>query len=152
MTLQWKSSMSGNEIRILRGKLISGLLKRSSWKNEGYGELNGFMVRFKTKGFWKPVTQILDIEGEKELGSIQYNSWKGSATITYDNKTYSWKFDSLMRESWQIGHEDDFVKFSKPNIWQNKGNLEMENISPAVVLAGLFVYGYFWKMAAASGI
>lgn len=152
MTLQWKSSMSGNEIRIFRGKLISGLLKRSTWKNEGYGELNGFMVRFKTKGFWKPVTHIFDIEGEKELGTIQYKTWKNTATITYENQSYEWQFDSWMRKKWHIRQNDNRAGFTKTSVWKNEGTIEIEDISPAIVLAGLFIYGYFWKIAAASSL
>lgn len=150
MTLQWTSSMSGQEIRIFRGKLIAGILKRSFWKDDAYGELNGHMVRFKTNGFWKRTTQILDIEGTKELGLITFNIWKSTAVITYENQTYGWKFDSWMRKKWQLGNGDDFVQYVKRSSWKNEGDIEIQNISPALVLAGLFIYGYFWKIAAAS--
>ena len=149
MTLQWTSTMSGKETRIFRGKLIAGLLKRSLWKEDAYGELNGHMMQFKTTGFWKRKTQILDIEGTRELGFIEYNSWKTSAVITYEDKSYEWTFDSWMRKNWKIKSGEDQAVYSKISTWKNKGNIEVENISPAIVLAGLFVYGYFQKITAA---
>lgn len=150
MTLQWKSSMNGREIRVFRGKLIAGLLKRSFWKDDAYGELNGHMMRFKTKGFWKRTTRILNIDGTKELGHITFNTWKSTAVITYENQTYVWRFDSWMRKKWKLGSGVDFVHYVKTSSWKNEGDIETENISPALVLTGLFIYGYFWKIAAAS--
>jgi len=149
MTLQWTSTMSGNETRIFRGKLIAGILKRSTWKDDAHGELNGYMVRFKTKGFWKRSTQILDIEGTKELGHIEYHSWKSTATITYEDESYEFAFDSWTRKVWKITNGEKQAIYSKPSVWKNKGDIEVENISPAVILAGLFVYSYFQRMAAA---
>lgn len=149
MTLQWASTISGNETRIFRGKLIVGLLKRSTWKDDAYGELNGYMVRFKTKGFWKRSTKILDIEGTKELGHIEYHSWKSTAVITYEDKSYEWAFDSWTRKTWKINNGEDQAIYSKTSFWKNKGDIEVENISPAIILSGLFVYGYFQKMTAA---
>ncbi|MBE9465865.1 hypothetical protein ACFP1I_25505 [Dyadobacter subterraneus] len=150
MTLQWKSSLSGKETRIFRGKVIAGLLKKGVWKEDGYGELNGYMLKFETKGFLNRVTTILDIEGKTELGMIEYKTWKSTAVITFENKTYAWNFDSWMRKKWQVGNETSVAVFSKTSLWKNEGEIEVENISPAVVLAGLFVYSYFWKIAAAS--
>jgi hypothetical protein len=150
MTLQWKSSMSGKETRIFSGKVLSGLLKNSLWKNDGYGELNGHMLRFKTRGFWNPVTEILDIEGEKELGTIRYNAIRSRATILYENKSYDCAFDSWTRKKWRVKNAEESVEFTRTSIWKNEGTIETQNISPAIVLAGLFIYGYFWKIAAAS--
>lgn len=148
MTLQWASTMSGNETRIFRGKLIAGLLKCSSWKDDAHGELNGYMIRFKTTGFWNPSTQILDIEGTKELGKIEYNAWKSTALITYEGQSYEWAFDSWMQKAWKIRNRENQAIYSRPSIWKNKGDIEAENISPAIILTGLFVYTYFQKMSA----
>lgn len=150
MTLQWTSTMIGKETRIFRGKLIVGLLKRSLWKDDAYGELDGYMVRFKTTGFWKRKTAILDIEGVKQLGHIEYNFWKTSAVITYEERFCSWTFDSWMRKSWKIVGGQDQAIYSKPSVWKNKGDIEVDNMSPVMILAGLFVYGYFQKAAAAA--
>ncbi|MEO6685469.1 MAG: hypothetical protein ABIN24_05870 [Dyadobacter sp.] len=141
--------MSGKETRIFRGKLIAGLLKRSLWKDDAYAELNGHLIQFKTEGFWKRKTQILDIEGTKELGHIEYNSWKNSAIIIYEEKSYEWTFDSWMRKKWRIKCGEDQAIYSKTSVWKNKGEIETDNISPAIILAGLFVYGYYKRMAAA---
>lgn len=150
MTLQWKSSMGGKETRIFRGKVIAGLLKTEFWKNDGYGELNGHMLRFETDGFFDKTTRILDIEGKRELGEIRYRSWKNTAVITYEDKSYELKFNSWMMKNWEVSDGTDTIKFSKTSLWKNEGDVEFENMSPAVVLAGLFVYNYYWKIAVAA--
>lgn len=102
MALTWKTSFSGKECRIFRDKLIVGILKTSIWKGDAYGELNGYMLLFKPLGFWKRSTQILDIEGKKVLGKIEYNWWKSSAVITYEEVTYEWKYLSWNRKRWDV--------------------------------------------------
>ncbi|WP_159475298.1 hypothetical protein [Dyadobacter sp. 3J3] len=150
MILQWKSSLSGKETRIFRGKVIAGLLKKSIWKDDGYGELNGHMLRFETKGFLHRTTRILDIEGKVELGKIEYKTWKSTAVVTFESESYEWKFDSWVRKKWQISNGANSAVFSKTSLWKSEGEIETEDISPAMILTGLFIYGYFWKIAAAS--
>ena len=79
-------------------------------------------------------------------------TWKNTATITYENQSYEWQFDSWMRKKWHIRQNDNKAGFTKTSVWKNEGTIEIENISPAIVLAGLFIYGYFWKIAAASSL
>lgn len=150
MTLTWKASAGGNEIRIFRGKVIAGLLKTGFWKHEGYGELNGHMLKFKSNGFFSGTTSILDIEGKVELGKIEFNAWKNTATITYESKSYQWKFASWKMKKWSVSDGTETAQFEKTSLWKNEGDVTSDFISPAVILSGLFVYGYFWKAAVAS--
>ncbi|SKC19324.1 hypothetical protein [Dyadobacter psychrophilus] len=150
MSLSWKSNISGTECRIFRGKVIVGLLKTSLWKDAGYGELNGYLLRFTTDGILKRVTKILDIDGQKELGQIRYNLWKGSAVISYENEQYEWKFESWTRRKWSVRHSEDVAEFSLTSFWKNEGVVEEESISGAVVLSALFANAYLRKISAAS--
>lgn len=150
MALTWKTSVGGNEHRIFRGKLIVGLLKTSLWKGDAYGELNGHMLLFKPLGFWKKTVQIFDIEGKNELGRIEYNFWKSSAVITYEQMVYEWKYNSWTRKSWEIKGPEESATFLRSGFWLNEGNIEYEDIPGAVILTGLYVNNYFSRMAGAA--
>ena len=150
MALTWKTSFSGKEYRIFRGKLIVGILKTSMWKEDAYGELNGYMLLFKPLGFWKKTTQILDIEGKRELGKIEYNWWKSSAVITYEEVLYEWKYQSWSRKSWDVKGPEESAGFSLSGFWRNEGNIEYEDMPGAIILAALYVQSYFSKVAAAA--
>jgi hypothetical protein len=150
MDLSWKSNFSGTECRIFRGKLIVGLLKTGLWKDEGYGELNGSLLRFKTRGFWKRTTEIRDIEGENIIGEITYHLLKGTATITYDDLSYSWQYDSWTRKTWIVNINDDSANFKLNSFWKNEGEIDNEDIPAAIILASLYVHGHYLKISAAS--
>jgi hypothetical protein len=150
MPLSWKTNISGTECRIFRNKVIVGILKTSFWKNAAYGELNGYLLRFKNKGLFNTVTKILDIEGKKELGEIKYNFWNGSATITYENMPYQWKFESWTRKKWTVRNTEDITEFTLTSFWKNEGNVENEFVPPAVILAALYVSTYLRTIMSAA--
>ncbi|WP_221389552.1 hypothetical protein [Dyadobacter sp. NIV53] len=150
MALTWKTSFSGKECRIFRDKLIVGILKTSIWKGDAYGELNGYMLLFKPLGFWKRSTQILDIEGKKVLGKIEYNWWKSSAVITYEEVTYEWKYLSWNRKRWDVKGPEESAVFLLSSLWRNEGNIEYDDTPGAVILAALYVQGYFAKITASA--
>lgn len=150
MTLAWKSSWRGKECRIFRNKIIAGILKTSTWKAEAYGELNGHLLSFKPKGFWKTETQILDIEGKNELGKIEYYWWKSSAVITYERISYEWKFNSWKRTGWNVKGPEETAHFFKTSTWKNEGTIEYEHMPAPILLAALYVQGYFFRATAAA--
>lgn len=150
MSLRWQSSSGGNEIRIFRDRIVAGILKISLWKGDAYGELNGYMLRFKNKGFWKNDTRILDIEGTKESGSISYNFWKGTASIIFEGERYLWQYRSWWKGSWRVSRGEEVIDFTTTGFWKSEGVVEMEGLSPALVLTGLFIQSHFARMAASA--
>ena len=150
MTLAWKSSWVGKECRIFRGKIIVGLLKTSAWKTDAYGELNGHLLTFKPKGFWKSETKILDIEGKNELGKIEYNFWKSTALITYQQISYEWKFNSWKRMDWEVKGAEETARFVKKSMWNNEGTIEYESTPAPIILAAMYVQVHFIRMTAAA--
>ncbi|MCE6990731.1 hypothetical protein [Dyadobacter sp. CY323] len=149
MSLTWKSNFSGTEHRIFRGKIIAGLLKTSTWKNEGYGELNGHLVRFKTKGFLQKKTDIQSIDGDKILGNIEFHFLKSAATITYNDISYEWKFEPWSRRKWFVANNGTRADFKLSGFWQKTGEVQNEDIPAAVLLASLYTFIYFQKTSAA---
>jgi len=150
MKLIWKSSWVGNEYRIFRGKVIVGLLKTSAWKTDGYGELNGYMLTFKPKGFWQSETKILDIEGKNELGKIEYNWWKGTAIITYEQISYEWKFSSWKRMQWEVKGPEETAHFENDSMWKNEGSIEYDRTPPPIILAAMYAQVHFIRITAAA--
>lgn len=148
--LSWKSNFTETECRIFRGKVIAGILKTTLWKYDGRGELDGYMLRFRTKGFFQRKTQILDIEGEKVLGDIDYNLLGSSAWITYDEIRYKWRFESWVRRKWVVGNSEFEARFEPIGFWRREGRVINEDIPPPVILASFFVQAYFRKISAAS--
>ena len=148
MGLSWKSSLGGTEIRIFNGKQIVGIIKSELIKTAAYGELYGSMLRFKSKGFWKKHTQILDIEGQKQLGEIQYNLLKGTAEISFEDHSYEWSYDNWFRKSWQIKNSIESSSFVKTSVWKNEGDIENDDLPRPVLLIGLYINTVFQNLSA----
>ncbi|GGN07766.1 hypothetical protein GCM10010967_49190 [Dyadobacter beijingensis] len=148
--LSWKSNFNETECRIFRGKVIAGILKTSPWKYDGRGELDGYMLTFKTTGFFQRHTEIRDIDGSRKLGEIEYNLLGSSARITYDGMHYKWKFDSWTRRKWQVSDGEWTARFEAAGFWKREGHVTNDDIPPPVVLASFFVQAYFRKISAAS--
>lgn len=150
MTLTWKKSFAGNEIRIFREKLIAGILKTNTWNANAYGELNGYMLTFKPLGFWKTGTKILDIEGKTELGSISYKVWKQKAEITYSERSYIFNYSSWMHQKWEVKDSQETAIFESKGFWKTEGAISYEDIPGAVILSALYVHNYFSRMNSAA--
>ncbi|MCF0065712.1 hypothetical protein MUK70_23705 [Dyadobacter chenwenxiniae] len=150
MSLSWKSNISGTECRIFRGKLIVGILKTNFWKSTGYGELNGYLLRFKNKGLFNTITKILDIDGTKVLGEIKYNVWSDSATITYEDGLYEWKYESWTRKKWIVKTAEDAAEFTLTSFWKDEGNVDNESVSPPIILAALYVSSHLRTIMSAA--
>ncbi|WAC10963.1 hypothetical protein [Dyadobacter pollutisoli] len=125
-------------------------MKTTLWKEEGYGELHGNLLRFKTKGFWKRTTEIRDIEGSTVLGSIHYNHLKSTATITYQDLNYHWQFNSWTRKKWVVSSETDTASFELKSFWKNEGAIENEDIPAAIILTALYVHGHYRRISSSS--
>ena len=139
MTVHWKTTGWQSEYRIFREKTIVGILKKSFWDKTAYGEYNGYQLRFQTQGLWKPTTRILDIEGTRELGRIEYDSWRTSARITYEDQHFEWKRPSWRSSSWTVSNDEEQVDYQQQGFWEKQGVIEYEWASPAIVLCGLYM-------------
>lgn len=148
MTLTWKSSFASNELRIFRGKLIAGILKTNTWKEDAYGELNGYMLIFKPLGFWKRGTKILDIEGKTELGGISYNFWKQTAEIIYSGQSYIFTYKSWKHQKWEVKGSEEAALFESKGFWKPEGNVSYDDIPGAVILSALYAHSYFTRINA----
>lgn len=148
--LSWKSNFTETECRIFRGKVIAGILKTTLWKYNGRGELDGYMLTFRNKGFFQSHTEIRDIEGKNVLGGIEYNLFRSKARITYEGVRYDWRFESWWRGKWVVGNGESEARFEPVGFWKKEGNVINEDIPAPVILASFFVQALFHKISSAS--
>ena len=148
MSVTWKTTGWSQQYRIFRDKIIVGILNKETWKNVALGEYNGAMIRFTSQGFWKTETMITDIEGAKPLGTIAYNEWKSTATVSFQDESYEWKYESWKRNEWTIYHGSNFAKYKMTNIWKGEGAIEIEGMPPELVIVGLYIEDHFKTIAA----
>jgi len=89
---------------------------------------------------------ILDIEGKKELGYIEFKRFPRSASIQYDGQHYEWCYaNSGAKGSWVIRSEDDQASYEVDGSAGTAGMITDPYLPPVVLLSGLYVHGYFLK-------
>lgn len=137
MEVEWQANSWKREIQFKRGKLIVGILKKNTWPIGGYGEIHGTLLRFKLKNWWKSTTSIWDIEGKKEIGLIEIKNIKRIAKITIDGQVYQFKFQNRGANCWEISDEFNSAIFNANNL-KNQGVIQINNINPAAILAGMY--------------
>jgi hypothetical protein len=93
--LTWKkNSFSGLYSIYSNGQQI-GMLKDKTFSQIASGELNGKKYTFKTKGFVKQHTEIIDNSENKVIAEIKFNNWMTKANIIIENKTINWQYDNV---------------------------------------------------------
>ena len=122
--LHWKRKAFSSTSEIFSGATLIGRLRENSWNQSAEGELNGENYHFKTKGVFKPVTQITQSESNTPIGKIEYNSWK---------------------TRWSLSDSAGILMKFKGNA--SKGNIEVEKEDDLLLLTGLFVTNYYRQMA-----
>lgn len=146
MTLRWQTMGLAREYRLFQEKQIVGILKNNFWSQKGYGELRGFLMRFDGKLFGGPKTTILDIEGVKKLGHIEFKQIPRSASIHFEGQRYEWRYtDSGVKGSWVIKSDDDQANYEVESSAGTEGRITDPFLPPVVLLSGLYIHGYFLK-------
>lgn len=145
--LRWKKKIFSNLYNIYSNGQQIGKLKDKTFSQTATGELNGKEYTFKTKGFFKQHTEIIDNLENKVIGEIKYNNWMTKATISVDNKTINWKYDNLWNTKWSIFNSEGIkIQYSGSS---TSGQID-SNIDDALfLLSGLFVTNYYWQMTIA---
>lgn len=141
-----KKRLFKSKTEILSGEVNVGYFKSNDWKGSLKGELNNRQFIFKNKGFLKPVTQIIDVINDRQIGEISYSTWKSKANITLMDKSFTWKYPAFLSTKWvisdNVGTEINF------NGSSSKGEIEANcdsDIEP-LVLAGIYISNYYMQV------
>ncbi|MGQ1785254.1 MULTISPECIES: hypothetical protein [unclassified Saccharicrinis] len=145
--LTWKKGLFSSNYSIYSNGTLIGELRDKSFSQSAYGEMDGKKYVFKTKGFFKQHTDIIDASNGRIIGQISYNNWMTKATISLNHKTVFWKYDNIWNSKWSIFDSEgtDVRYFSS----SNKGSIESNSEDPLLILSGLFVTNYYVQMTIA---
>ena len=142
--LKWKKNYFSNLYIIYSNGKQIGKLKDKTFCQTANGELNGKEYTFKTKGFFKQHTEIIDNLENKVIGVITYNNWMTKATISIDNKTINWKYDNSLNTKWSVFNSEGIkIQYSSSCI---SGQIDSNIDDALLLLSGLYVTNYYWQM------
>jgi hypothetical protein len=142
--LNWKKGFFSQTYNIYSSNLVIGMLKNKTWSSSAEGEINGRKYLFKTQGFFKQSTQIIDIENGAVVGNITYNSWMTKAMIENLGIIAFWKYDNFWNTKWSIVGQDGTEIYYEGS--STKGQIIFEKQNDLLALTGLFVTNYYWQM------
>ncbi|MBN2426421.1 MAG: hypothetical protein JXR46_13370 [Calditrichaceae bacterium] len=142
--LTWKKNYFSNLYSIYSNGQQIGKLKDKAFSHIANGELNGKEYAFKTKGFFKQHTEIIDCSDNKVIGSIKYNTWMTKAEISINDKKINWKYDNIWNTRWSIFDSDGMTMAF--NGTTTKGRIDSSIDDGALILSGLFVPNYYSQM------
>lgn len=145
--LKWKKNFFSNLYGIYSNGQQIGQLKDKPFSQTANGEFNGKEYIFKTRGFLKQHTEIIDSSENKVIGQITYNNWMTKAIISIDNKTINWKYDNLWNSKWSIFNSEGInIKYSGSS---SSGQIDSNIDDALLLLTGLFVTNYYWQITVA---
>jgi len=145
--LKWKKQFFSNTYSIYSEGQIVGMLKDKTFSQSAIGKLNGKEYTFRTKGFFKQNTEIIDNKENKVIGTITYNNWMTKATISLIDKSINWKYDNLWNTKWSIFDNKDIeIKYAGSS---TNGRIESNSDDALLLLIGLFVTNYYWQVSMA---
>jgi hypothetical protein len=143
-TLIWKKDFFKRTYEIYSNNSPVGKLVGNMWCSSAEGEINSKKYQFKTRGFFKQKTQIIDIESNSLIGTIVYNSFMTKATIEYLGQIAYWRYNNLWNIKFSIidnvGNQISFHGSS------SNGKLEFDQPNDLLVLTGLYMTNYYWQM------
>lgn len=147
-TLKWKKRILSNTYHIFSDEIQVGKLKDNAWTQSADGEINGKKYRFKTKGFLKQETKIIDPETKTVIANISYNTWRTKAKIAFDDMTINWKYDNTWNTKWSLYNSEKILM--KYHGSTTKGKIECDKENDLLVLTGLFITNYYWEITLAA--
>ncbi len=142
--LSWKKGIFDSTYKIYSDGVVIGRLKDKAFSQSADGEFNGKIYTFKTRGFFKQKTQITDVQSDKVIGEITYNTLMTKANLAILDKNINWKYDNLWNTKWSIYNAEGIqINYNGSS---TSGKIESNTNEGLLLLTGLFVTNYYWQM------
>lgn len=139
--MNWTKAAFSSTYKIFEHGRQIGHLHDRTFKQRSEGEIRGQKYLFKTQGVFKQQTQIIDLQTEQQIGSIQYNGWMNKAEIKLHERSCHWKYDNGWQTKWSISDDrGQSIRFAGG---MTKGMVEGHKPEDLLVLTGLFVTNYY---------
>lgn len=147
LNLTWKKGFFSNTYTLYKNGERIGDLREKPFSQTAVAEFNGEGYLFRTKGFFKQLTEIMDSSTNQVIGEISYNNWKSKATISGRNKTVYWSYTNFWSSKWSLKDEDGTeINYAGSS---TKGQIESNTDDALLILSGLYVTNYYWQISAA---
>ncbi|HCT31157.1 MAG TPA: hypothetical protein DIW31_10605, partial [Bacteroidales bacterium] len=125
-----------------------GTLSFAMWTNKAKGILNDKEFEYRTKGFFKPETEIGDLKNGNIVGKITYNEWKTKATITLiDGRVCEWQYQNFWHTRWALNQGLYFINYKSSML---NGEITSHLPDEVLIITGLFVFNFFSRSHAAT--
>lgn len=143
--LTWKKGIFSNTYNIYNGDQLIGKFRNNWFSQSADGELNGVKYTFKTRGFFKQHTQIIEDRTGNIIGEINYSTWRTKATLSINDKESGWKYDNIWNTRWSIFNSEGLqINYCGSS---TRGTIESNSENDLLLLGGLFVTNYYWQTA-----
>ncbi|MCB0634364.1 MAG: hypothetical protein R2824_18975 [Saprospiraceae bacterium] len=144
--LHWQKGIFQCNFRLMANDQIIGHLKDSEFSRIATGRLNTTEISFKRLEGLHSYADILDPLNRQPIGSVRFNAWYPQATIRYGEQIYYWKFVNILETQWKVYNEDGVLLAYKG--WSGKGKVLINQQEERLILAGLYISSYYWRMTA----
>jgi hypothetical protein len=145
-SLTWTKGVFSSMFQIYSNGELIGNLKDKTFSQSAKGIFNDKVYIFKTNGFFKQSTDIIDCSDNKVIGRIEYSNWMTKAVISINNKTVYWKYDNIWNTKWTIFDSTGILMSFKGST--TKGQIDSNLDDASLILSGLFVTNYYWQISA----
>ncbi len=140
--LNWKQKPLSHTSEIYHGNKVVGSIKENSMNQHANGLINGKKFIFRTSGFIKSNTLIVDGETDKIVGNITYNSWMTKARIKTPEGIAHWKYDNSFNTKWSLKDDNDLnITYSRSN-----GIIKTDHQNDLLLLTGLYISQYYRRI------
>jgi hypothetical protein len=139
--ITWKNKWFSETCEFYSGETRVGELRNKTWSESATGRLKEKKCTFRTKGFFKQETLILDADRTTALGKITYNSWRSRALIDLGTKIYEWKYDNAWNTKWSITESGKKIIDYQGS--STRGRIIQEEENEILTLTGLYVTNYY---------
>lgn len=147
MKINWKKGIFSNNYTFYsEGKEI-GNLEDKVFSSTSSGLLLDEKLKFITKGFFNPTTNIIDSKTNKVIGNIAYNSLQSKAVATFNTETLVWKYENFWNSKWSFNQRQN--KLIAASVSTTEGRVECETDKTVYLLTALFINSYYKRMSIA---
>jgi hypothetical protein len=142
--LTWTKGLFDSNYQLFTDDKISGSLLFDTWKNEAKGIGLTSTYLFKTEGFLKPITNIVNDQNEL-VGTITYGSWQTKATIKMaSGEIFGWSFTGSWLNSWGItDFKDKNISYHSQS---SKGIINSSTTDESMLLIGIFIREFYARI------
>ena len=145
ITYQWKKKVFSDSFKVFSDDAQIARLKNKAFSNTALGEVGGKHYNFKTKGFFKQRTVVIDENADSQVGEINYSHWKSKAEVKLHGKTYTVKYNNFFNTKWSVENtEGKQIQYSVKGL--AKGRIDSETDDPLLLLTGLQTHNYFQQV------